>query len=88
MMGDDWDPEGYELWLNDVGAWLVYKETDPGWLWTDGLRHLVECIHGNTQPIITPEYAYHVLEIMLKAKESGKDGSAKRVGPKFPSFGG
>ncbi|NIS80154.1 MAG: Gfo/Idh/MocA family oxidoreductase, partial [Anaerolineales bacterium] len=71
MLGDDWDPEGYELWLNEVGAWLTFKETDPGWLWTDGLRHMVECIQNDTSPLITPEHAFHVLEIMLKAKEAG-----------------
>jgi len=21
MLGDDWDPDGYELWKNDQGAW-------------------------------------------------------------------
>lgn len=84
MLGDDWDPDGYELWLNDVGAWLVYKETDPGWLWTDGIRHLVECIQNNTAPIITPEHAYHVLEIMIKANESGQDGKEKPIESSFP----
>lgn len=84
MLGDDWDPEGYELWLNDVSAWLTFKETDPGWLWTDGLRHMVECIQNDTPPLITPEHAYHVLEIMLKAKEAGVEGSAKLIDSTFP----
>ena len=44
MLGDDWAPEGYELWRNDHGAWELYDETEPTWPWTDGLRHLVECI--------------------------------------------
>ena len=26
------------------GAWEVHAETDPAWPWTDGLRHLVDCI--------------------------------------------
>jgi hypothetical protein len=41
LQGDDWDPEGYELWQNSAGCWQVYKETDVHWPWTDGLRHLV-----------------------------------------------
>jgi predicted dehydrogenase len=77
MMGDDWDPEGYELWQNDVGAWQIHQETNPGWRWTDGLRHLVECIHSGERPIITPEHGFHALEIMIKAQESGRDGQAK-----------
>ena len=31
LMGDDWDPEGYELLLNKTGVWEIHKETDPGW---------------------------------------------------------
>ncbi len=84
MMGDDWDPEGYELWQNDVGAWQVFGETDPAWPWVDGLRHLVECIHAGIKPIITPEHAYHVIEIILKAQEAGKDGQARTIDSTFP----
>lgn len=83
MMGDDWDPDGYELWQNKVGAWQIFDETDPNWPWTDGLRHLVECIQQNKPPIVTPEHAYHVLEIMLKAQESGRDGQAKSIESTF-----
>jgi predicted dehydrogenase len=88
MMGDDWDPDGYELWQNAAGAWQIFGETDPGWPWTDGLRHLVECIRQGVRPIITPEHGFHVLEIMLKAQESGKDGQARRIESSFvpPSF--
>jgi predicted dehydrogenase len=89
MMGDDWAPEGFELWQNDAGAWQVFPEVDPLWPWTDGLRHLVECIQQGVAPIITPEHAYHVLEIMLKAMDSGKDGQAKTIESTFtpPVFG-
>ncbi|MCK6626214.1 MAG: Gfo/Idh/MocA family oxidoreductase [Anaerolineae bacterium] len=83
MMGDDWDPEGYELWQNEVGAWQIFEETDPAWPWTDGLRHLVECIQQKTPPLNTPEHAYHVLEIMLRAQESGRDGQAKLIESAF-----
>ncbi len=90
MLGEDWDPNGYELWQNDVGAWQIFKETDPAWPWTDGLRHMVECIQTGTRPIITPEHAYHVLEIMLKAMESGRDGQARSIESTFTPavFGG
>src|SRR4030095_3708901 len=43
MLGDDWDPDGYEIWQNDQNCWQLFKETQPDWPWTDGLRHLVEC---------------------------------------------
>jgi predicted dehydrogenase len=87
MLGDDWDPEGYELWQNELGAWQVYKETDPGWLWTDGLRHIVACIREGKAPLLAPEQAYHVLEVMVKAGESGRDGQVKTIDSAFPPPG-
>jgi predicted dehydrogenase len=83
MMGDDWDPDGYELWQNKVGAWQIFGETNPGWPWTDGLRHLVDCIHQGVKPIITPEHAFHVLEIMIKAQQAGRDGQARTIESTF-----
>lgn len=83
MMGDDWSPEGYELWKNSVGAWQVFGETSPSWPWTDGLRHLIDCINTGERPLITPEHAYHVLEIMMKALEAGKDGQTKTLTSRF-----
>ncbi len=89
MLGEDWAPRGYELWRNSAGAWQVYENTDAGWTWTDGIRHMVECIRNGTKPIVQPEHAYHVLEIMIKAWESGQDGQAKTIESTFtpPTFG-
>ena len=83
MLGDDWDPDGYELWQNSVGAWKVFKETDPNWPWADGLRHLVECIRKGERPLVTPEHALHVLEIILKAQQSGREGRALAIESTF-----
>ncbi|MEA2577429.1 MAG: hypothetical protein QOD78_1017 [Chloroflexota bacterium] len=74
MLGADWQPDGFELWENDVGAWTVHPETDPGWLYADGLSHLVAAIRSGTAPTLQPEHAVHVLEVMLLAKRSGRDG--------------
>ena len=83
MLGDDWDPDGYELWQNSAGAWQVFKETTPEWPWTDGLRHLVECIHTRRRPRVTPEHALHVLEILTRAREAGRTGKACRLRTSF-----
>jgi predicted dehydrogenase len=83
MLGDDWDPDGYELWQNSAGAWQLFKETTPDWHWTDGLNHLVECIERGTEPLVSPEHALHVLEIMLKAQQSGRDGRALELETTF-----
>jgi predicted dehydrogenase len=83
MLGDDWDPDGYELWQNAAGCWQVFKETAPDWPWHDGLRHFVECIHAGTPPLVTPEHALHVLEIMLKAPQASRDGRMLEIESTF-----
>ena len=90
MLGDDWDPDGYELWQNAAGCWQVFKETDPDWLWSDGLRHFVECVRNGTTPLATPEHALHVLEIMLKAQQAGREGRTLEIESTFepPIFAG
>lgn len=88
MMGDDWAPQGYELYRNEVGTWQIFPERDARWPWTDGLRHLVECVHRGVEPIITPEHAYHVTEVMIKATESAREGRVKTIESTFapPAF--
>ena len=52
MLGDDWAPEGYELWRNDSAALgAASRSPIPTWPWTDGLRHLVECIETGQEPV-------------------------------------
>ena len=31
LLGDDWAPEGWELWRNGDGAWRIFPEADPHW---------------------------------------------------------
>ena len=83
LPGDDWDPDGYELWQNSVGCWQCFKETRPDWPWTDGLRHLVECLQGRDRLQVTPEHAIHVLEVMLQAQAAGRDGRTRGIESTF-----
>jgi predicted dehydrogenase len=87
MLHEDWNPGGYELWRNSAGHWELHED-HSGWPWTDGLRHLLECIRQGTPPIIRPEHAYHVLEIMTKTMESGNTGRAIPIESTFtpPAF--
>jgi len=83
MLGDDWDPDGYELWQNSAGCWQTFKETQPDWPWTDGLRHLVQCIRDQSKPLLDPEHAYHVIEVMLQAQAAGRDGRTREIQSTF-----
>jgi len=49
----------------------------------DGLRHFVECITQNTQPLLSGEHARHVVEIILKGRESAKCGQAMSLMTRF-----
>jgi len=60
MLGEDWAPNGYELWMNKEGAWKVYEETDRQWHWAVGIDHMVDCIQRGVPPVITPEHALPV----------------------------
>ena len=74
LLGDDWAPEGFERYANATGVWEVHPETDPAWPWTDGLRHLVDCIERGAAPVTRPEHAYHALEIMLAFDAASASG--------------
>ncbi len=89
MIGEDWAPTGYEMWQNDAGCWQTFEDSS-GWPWSDGIRHLIECVENGMAPVITPEHAYHVLEIMLKSMESGDSGRAIPIESTFtpPRFDG
>jgi predicted dehydrogenase len=82
MLGEDWDPKGYELWENDHGAWAVH-EYRGNWPWSDGIRDAIEAVRDKRQPVNTPEHAYHVLEIMTKGLESGRTGQAFPISSTF-----
>ena len=76
MLGDDWAPEGYEMYQRSTGEWTRWEEKRGAWPWVDGLNHMIECIQQNKPPVITPAHAFHVLEIMLKSMQSGAEGRA------------
>ena len=72
MLGDDWEPKGYEVWTNQRSSWELYKTPYANWPWASGFTHLIECIIKNKKPIINLDHAYHVNEIMIKIYESSK----------------
>jgi predicted dehydrogenase len=84
LLGDDWAPEGWELWRNEEASWRFFPESDPQWQWTEGLRHLVDCVESGRPTISRPQHAFHALEIMLAAQAAGRDGVARMIESDFP----
>ena len=60
MLGDDWEPKGFEIWRNKRSSWELYKTPYANWPWASGFTHLVDCILNNTKPLIDLDHAYHV----------------------------
>jgi predicted dehydrogenase len=83
MLGDDWAPEGFELYRAESREWERLPAPDPDWRWTGGLAHLVDCILGGRRPLMTVEHAFHVLEVMLGIEEAGRSGRAVTVESTF-----
>lgn len=86
LLGDDWAPEGFEQWSNERGSWELVPESNPQWPWTDGLRHLVDCIVTGADPVTRPEHSYHALEVMLAAKRSAAEGRVVEIESTFPDL--
>ena len=86
MLGDDWAPEGYELWRNDTARWELHPETDPD-LAVDRRPAPPRRVHRGRrrEPVTRPEHAYHALEIMLAAQAAGADGRARDITSDFPA---
>lgn len=83
MLGDDWAPEGLELWTNEVGAWQLFDSASRNWPWTDGLTHLIDCVRNGTEPYTSAAHAYHVLDIMFAALASAESGRVQTVDSRF-----
>ena len=54
LLGDDWDPRGFELWRNERGCWELCEPLDATWLWADGLRELVTALVEGRRRSRTP----------------------------------
>ncbi len=83
MLGAEWEPAGFDLWRNEVGAWELVPESDPGWSYAAGLRHLVEHLVDDAPLEVSPELAVHVLEVMLLASEAARDGITRTLTTTF-----
>ena len=59
---EDSDPLVHIEWLT-----RPYNETEPDWPWTDGLRHLVECIRRGAFDYVPKPFEWEHLERVVGA---------------------
>ena len=78
FIGQDWAPEGHELWTNESGCWRSFA-APFAWPWTDGVRDFCQSILSR-QPLAShPTHAVHVLDIVNQAMASAQSRRSEAV---------
>jgi predicted dehydrogenase len=84
LLGDDWDPEGFEVYRGDWGHWRSYVSPDRTWNWTDGLRTAVHALRTSVTDGLSNELDLHLLDVVQAARRStAADGQAHPVTSTF-----
>jgi predicted dehydrogenase len=73
LLGDDWDPTGFEVWRNETGSWAYYDAIEPTWLWADGLREAIACVREGRPPLASLDHDLHLLDVVQAARVSAAE---------------
>jgi predicted dehydrogenase len=77
LVGYDWEPNGVDLATQDKPVFERHVPDAGTYVWQQGASVVAKCLAGGAEPLITPEHALHVVEIMIAARESQTTG--KRI---------
>ena len=83
LLGDDWDPRGFEIWRNSAGCWEEFEPLDPTWLWADGLAEMVNALREKRQPLHNIEHDLHLLEVIEAGTRAAREKRAIAVQSRF-----
>jgi predicted dehydrogenase len=83
LLGDDWDPRGFEIWRNQSGLWEEYEPIEPTWLWADGLSELVAALREDRAPLAEISHDVHLIEVLDAAERSAKERAWTPVHSRF-----
>ena len=83
LLGDDWDPRGFEIWRNSAGCWEDFEPINPTWLWADGLAEMVHALHENREPLHNLDQDIHLLEVIEASSRAAKEKRAVTVKSHF-----
>jgi len=70
LLGDDWDPEGIEVYRGDWGHWRSYPSPDRTWNWTDGLRTAVHALRTSNTDGLSNDLDLHLVDVVHAARLS------------------
>lgn len=83
LLGDDWDPRGFEIWRNQVGRWEEYEPIEGTWHWADGLREAVLALWEDRAPVAELTHDLHLLEVIAAARRSARERTAVPIASRF-----
>ncbi|HEY7184051.1 MAG TPA: Gfo/Idh/MocA family oxidoreductase [Blastocatellia bacterium] len=83
LLGDDWDPRGFEIWRNKSGCWEEYEPVEGTWTWTGGLTEAVMASIEGRRPLAEITHDLHLLEVIEAAAASAKEGRWAQVNSRF-----
>jgi len=83
LLGDDWDPRGFEIWRNQAGRWEEYEPIEGTWSWADGLREAVTALRDGRPPLAELTQDLHILEIIDAARRAAKERVAVPITSRF-----
>jgi len=85
LLGDDWDPRGFEIWRNGAASWEEFEPLDPTWLWGDGLAEMVHSLREGRTPLHCVEQDIHLLEVIEAAALAAREKRTVAVQSRFPA---
>ncbi len=74
LIGYDWEPHGVDMVTVDDEKRQRFATDSKGFVWQEGASHVAICLATGKEPLITPEHALHVVEIITAARESQATG--------------
>ena len=74
LAGYDWAPHGVDLSTDSAPEWKRYAGEKHDYVWQNGASLVAECLATGKEPLVTPEHALHVVEIICAARESSATG--------------
>jgi predicted dehydrogenase len=86
LLGDDWDPRGFEIWRNELGRWEEHEAIDGTWLWTDGLRECVAALREGRAPLHEAQQDLHLLDVVDAARVAVRERRGVEVASRFPAL--
>jgi predicted dehydrogenase len=86
LLGDDWDPRGYEIYRPADRSWREFDPIDPTWLWTDGLREFVMAVREDRPLLANIEQDLHLLEVVEAARLAASSGQVVPVASRFEAI--